>query len=76
MNNNVFKRVIFLLLIVLFTFSLSACKTMKAAVSFKWGQWTGNGHPYEVEKVQKEGTTVDQMSMMNTEQKILVLSIH
>jgi hypothetical protein len=40
MNNTVLKRVIFLLSIVLFIFSLSACKTIKAAVSFKWGKRT------------------------------------
>ena len=38
MNNSVLKRVILILGIVLFIFSLSACETTKAAISFKWGK--------------------------------------
>ena len=40
MNNSILKRVILILGIVLFIFSLSACETMKAAISFKWGKRT------------------------------------
>jgi hypothetical protein len=40
MNNSVLKRVILLLSIVLFIFSLSACETIKAAITFKWGKRT------------------------------------
>ena len=54
MNNSVLKRVIFLLSIVLFIFSLSACKTIKAAVSFKWGKRTKCEHHLEAKKSQKE----------------------
>ncbi len=54
MSNSVLKRVIFLLTIVLFIFYLSACKTMKAAVSFKWGKITESEHHLEVKKAQFE----------------------
>lgn len=67
MNNSILKRIILLLSIVVFIFSLSACKTIKAAVSFKWGQWAGNMHPHEVAKVQKEDAPPDRVAMMNTE---------
>jgi hypothetical protein len=54
MNNSVFKKSIFLLVIVLSIFFLSACETMKAAVSFKWGKRTNNKHNLEAKKAQKE----------------------
>ena len=54
MNNSVLKRGILLLSIVLFIFSLSACKTLKAAVSFKWGKRTECEHHLEAKKTQKE----------------------
>ena len=38
MNNSILKRAILLLSIVLFIFSLSACETTKAAISFTWGK--------------------------------------
>ena len=52
MNNRVLKNIIFLLTIVLFILSLSACKTMKAAVSFKWGKRTECERHLEAKKVQ------------------------
>lgn len=54
MNNSVLKKIILLLSIVLFIFSLSACKTLKAAVSFKWGKKTEYGRHLEAKKTQKE----------------------
>jgi hypothetical protein len=54
MNNSVLKKVILLLSIVLFIFSLSACETIKAAVSFKWGKRTKCEHHLEAKKAQKE----------------------
>jgi len=54
MNNRVLKNIIFLLTIVFFIFSLSACKTMKAAVSFNWGKRTECKHHLEAKKDQKE----------------------
>ena len=54
MNNRVLKHIIFLLIIVLFIFSLSACKTMKAAVSFKWGKRTECKRHLEAKKDQRE----------------------
>ncbi len=50
MNNSVLKKVILLLSIVLFIFSLSACETIKAAVSFKWGKRTKCEHHLEAKK--------------------------
>jgi hypothetical protein len=40
----------FLLTIVLFLFSLSACKTTGGAVAFEWSQGSGGGHHYEGKK--------------------------
>ena len=50
MNNSILKRVILFLSIVLFIFSLSACETIKAAVSFKWGKRTEYEHHLEAKK--------------------------
>jgi hypothetical protein len=50
MNTWVFKKVIFLLPIVLFIFSLSGCKTIKAAVSFQWGKRIESEHHLEAKK--------------------------
>jgi hypothetical protein len=50
----VLKNVIYLLAIVFFVFSLSACKTMKAGVSFKWGKTIECEHHLEAKKAQKE----------------------
>ena len=50
MNNIVLKRVILILGIVLFIFSLSACETMKAAISFKWGKRTEYERSLEAKK--------------------------
>jgi hypothetical protein len=63
MNYGVLKRVLFLLAIVLLLFSFSACKTIKAAVSFKWGRWGGNGHHHDVAKVQKEGPPTHMLAV-------------
>jgi len=54
MNNSVLKKIILLLSIVLFIFSLSACKTLKAAISFKWGKGPECEHHLEAKKTQKE----------------------
>ena len=54
MNISVLKNIILLLSIVLFIFSLSACKTLKAAVSFKWGKRTECEYLLEAKKAQKE----------------------
>ena len=54
MSNSVLKKIIFLLTIVLFIFSLSGCETMKAAVSFKWGKRTEFEHHLVAQKAQKE----------------------
>jgi hypothetical protein len=52
-----FNRNIFLataIVIVLSMFFLSACKTIKAAVSFEWGKITESVHQLEAKKAQKE----------------------
>ena len=50
MNYSVLKRTMFLLAIVLFLFSFSACRTTGGAVGFGWGQGTGHGDHHEVKK--------------------------
>jgi len=55
MNYSVMKRLMFLLTIVLFLFSFSACRTTGGAVGFEWGQGTGNGHHHKVKKAKKGG---------------------
>lgn len=67
MNLRILKRAMLLLCVVFLLFSLSACKTIQAAVSFQWGQWEGSGHPHEVVKLQKEPAPPDWVAMMNTE---------
>ena len=47
MNNSILKKVILILGIVLFIFSLSACETTKAMISFKWGKRTEYKHYLE-----------------------------
>ena len=54
MNNSTLKKVILLLSIVLFIFSLSACKTIKAAVSFQWGKRIESKYYLEAKKSPKE----------------------
>lgn len=54
MDIRVLKNVIFLLDIVFFIFSLSACKTIKAGVSFKWSKIIECKHHLEAKKARKE----------------------
>jgi len=55
MNYSVLKRMIFLLGIVLFLFSFSACRTTGGGVGVEWGQGADNGHHHEVKKAKKGG---------------------
>ncbi len=71
MNNRVIKNIIFLLPIVLFIFSLSACKTMKAAVSFKWGKRIECKRHLEAKKVQKKISLNLKRRPMVNEQTII-----
>ena len=50
MKYSFMKRLMFLLTIVLFLFSLNACKTIGGAVVYEWGQGSGDGHHYEGKK--------------------------
>jgi hypothetical protein len=54
MNNRVLKRVILLLSIVFFIFSLNACETMKAAITLKWGKRTEYERHFEAKTPKKE----------------------
>ena len=54
MKNTILKRAIPLLCIVSLIFSFCGCKTIKAAVSFKWGKRTGSEHHLEAKKDQRE----------------------
>jgi hypothetical protein len=54
MNNSIIKKIMLILSIVLFIFSLVSCKTLKAAVSFKWGKRTESEHYLEAKNTQKK----------------------
>ncbi|MEJ2655914.1 MAG: hypothetical protein P8012_01800 [Desulfobacterales bacterium] len=66
MNGNLLKTVVLISLILLFIFSLSACKTVKGSIGFKWGQGPGNGHFREVKNVQKESLPVADIEQNRT----------
>ena len=51
----VVKRIGFVLVIVLFMCSLSACGTTGGAVGFGWGEEARPGHGYDVKKTEKKG---------------------
>jgi hypothetical protein len=70
MNNGVLKRVILILGIVLFIFSLSACETMKAAISFKWGKRTDYVRSLEAKRPKRNLPQLYRHSTMDNEQKI------
>ena len=55
MNYNVLKRMIFVLTILVFIFSLSACRTTGGAVGVEWGNGAGHGHGYDVKHAKKGG---------------------
>ncbi|MGD9382490.1 MAG: hypothetical protein PVH55_00415, partial [Desulfobacterales bacterium] len=50
MHYSVIKRIMIFLAIVLFVFSVSACRTTGGAVGFEWGEGSGCGHHHEVKK--------------------------
>ncbi|MBW2603500.1 MAG: hypothetical protein JRE28_04175 [Deltaproteobacteria bacterium] len=54
MNDSTLNKMLFLLVIVLFLFSLSACRTTGGAVAYEWGQ-TDSGHPHDVKKAKRKG---------------------
>jgi hypothetical protein len=55
MNYSALNKMLFLLGIFLFLFSLSACSTTSGTVGYEWGQGTGSGHPHDVKKGKKNG---------------------
>jgi hypothetical protein len=75
MNNSVLKRVILILGIVLFIFSLSACETTKAMISFKWGKRTGYEHYLEAKKLKRNIPQSKIRWTMDNEQTINVGNI-
>ena len=50
MHYSVMKRIMILLAIVFFVFSVNACKTTRGAVGFGWGEGSGYGHPHKIKK--------------------------
>ena len=70
MNNSILKTVILILGIVLFIFSLSACETMKAAISFKWGKRTDYVRSLEAKRPKRNIPQFYIHSTMDNEQKI------
>jgi hypothetical protein len=46
---------LFLLVIVFFIFSFSACRTTRGAVGYEWGQGTDSGQHHDVKKGKREG---------------------
>ena len=70
MNNSILKTVILILGIVLFIFSLSACETMKAAISFKWGKRTDYVRSLEAKRPKRNIPQFNIHSTMDNEQKI------
>ena len=70
MNKSVLKRVILLLSFVLFIFSLSACETTKAAISFKWGKRIEYKHYLEAKMPKRNIPQSYIHSTMDNEQKI------
>lgn len=66
MNGNLLKTVVLISLILLFIFSLSACKTVKGSIGFKWGQGSGNNHFREVKNVQRETFPVADIEQHRT----------
>ena len=70
MNNSILKTVILILGIVLFIFSLSACETMKAAISFKWGKRTDYVRSLEAKRPKRNIPQSYIHSTMDNEQKI------
>lgn len=70
MNSSLLKRVILILGIVLFIFSLSACETMKAAISFKWGKRTEYEHSLEAKKTKRSVPQSHIRPTMDNGQKI------
>ena len=70
MNNSILKRVTLILGVVLFIFSLSACETMKAAISFKWGKRTEYERSLEAKKPKRNILQPHIRSIMDNGQKI------
>ena len=55
LNSSVLKKIMFLLLIVPFTFSLLACRTTGGTANIQWAH--GTVHGYHVEGIQNESTS-------------------
>ena len=74
MNNSVLKKVILLLSIVFFIFSLSACETIKAAVTFNWGKRTEYERHLEAKTPKKEYPSIYTKAHGNEQTKNVATS--
>ena len=48
MNYSTLNKMLFLLVIILFLFSFSACSTTSGTVGYEWGQGTDSRHPHDI----------------------------
>jgi hypothetical protein len=55
MRYSTINKMLFLLVITLFLFSFSACRTTSGTIGYKWGQGTDSGHPPDIKKTKKKG---------------------
>lgn len=55
MSYSTMNKMLFLTVIVLFLFSLSACSTTGGTVGFKWGQENDNVQHHDIKKAKKKG---------------------
>ena len=74
MNNSVLKNIILLLSIVFFIFSLSACETIKAAITFKWGKRTEYERHLEAKTPKKEYPSIYTKAHGNEQTKNVATS--
>ena len=55
MNYNTLNKILFLLVIIFFVFSFSACHTTRGSVGYEWGEGTDSGHPHDIKNANKGG---------------------
>ena len=55
MHSITLKKMLFPLVIALFLFSFSACRSTGGSVGYEWGHGTDNGHYHDTERGRKKG---------------------
>ena len=55
MNYSTLNTMLYLFVILLFLFSMSACRTTSGTVAYEWGQGTDIEHPHDIKKPKKGG---------------------